>query len=283
MLPEESEGSLPQVRVLFTGWKDRPGHPDYGYSIARKNHLAQLVGELGGVVPPDQEKLDKKFTHMCVPPDCRTAKSLGAALMGKFVVPPQWVLDSKEQGCFQPEAPYGAVSQQQLKGKVFYVSDSFKARWGSREEKMVHVALKLIVTCGSGIDWSVTKDPAIPCDFTLVGDEQDVPKSSEPMPRVLGKLLTWDAFLDSVALSAPTSDAVGPSVSATGDGLTVSPETRKRALDVAATPPPKHPSPVKRRHVPPSSPTTTAPANRRRHVPPSPSSPRRSSRSRDVE
>lgn len=268
-----------QVRVLFTGWKDRAGVPDYPYSIAKKNQLAQIVSELGGVVPPDQEKLDKKFTHMCVPPDCRTAKSLGAALMGKFVVPPQWLLDSKTHGRFQPESAYGASTQQQLKGKVFYVSDSFKARWGSREEKMVHVALKLIVTCGSGVDWSVAKDPSVACDFTLVGDEREVvAKGDEPMPRVLGKLLTWDAFLDSVAVSSAPSDlVVGPSP--TKDGLTVSPpESRKRALETAPTPP-KNSTSAKRHHAPTSP--STAPANRRRHVPSPSSPPRRSSRSRD--
>jgi len=105
-----------------------------------------------------------------------------------------------------------------------------------------------------------------------------VPKSTEPMPRVWGKLLTWDAFLDSVAVSAPaTSDAVVPTTSSPPPrgGLTVSPETRKRVLE-APSPLLKNASPVKRRHVPASASPPIAPSNRRRHVPPSPSSPRRS-------
>jgi len=300
-------------------------------------------------VPPDQEKLDKKFTHMCVPPDCRTAKSLGAALMGKYVVPPQWLIDSKTHGRFQPESAYGASTQQQLKGKVFYVSDSFKARflplcllgiveglkrderfrWGSREEKMVHVALKVQQLCvfffkregrGKKFSFWLPMTHLVDCNlwfwnrlecgqrpvsclrfysgkiwlfafllsaFFQVGDEREVvPKANEPMPRVLGKLLTWDSFLDSVVVSSsapsvPSADiVVGPSP--TKDGLTVSPSetSRKRTLDSAPTPT-KNPSPAKRRQAP-SSPTT-APVNRRRHVPSPSSPPQRTSRSRDTD
>lgn len=188
------------VRVIFTGFADKPHQPDWKYTTAMKQKLKAYVRALGGSAPDDQ-KIIVSVTHIVVPNEARSAKSLAGALLGKCVIPPEWVMDSHRAGSFLPESRYVAAPKDHMpfKGRIFYLSDSFRARWGKSADKMCHVTLKLAITCGNGIDWSVKKDPAIPCDYTLVGDgEREYRPAAEDKvyPNRPGMLLTWNEFLD---------------------------------------------------------------------------------------
>lgn len=112
-----------------------------------QDHLRQCVYDLNGQVE-NSKSLSTSVTHLVIPPNMRTVKSIGAGLMGKPVLPPQWVIDSHEAKDFIHEGRYGANTSSHgvFRGKVFFIAESFKHQWGSVEpDKVIRMATTLIV------------------------------------------------------------------------------------------------------------------------------------------
>lgn len=60
------------------------------------------VQHLGGTIISSSE-FTKDLTHVVAPPGSRTMKTLAAALTHRWLVSPDWILESFERGEWLPE------------------------------------------------------------------------------------------------------------------------------------------------------------------------------------
>lgn len=90
-----------KVVVSFSGFKDG----DKSYSNNFKDDLIKKVLLLNCEVRQEAE-FDNKVTHVVTPPNTRTMKTLAAALTHRWLVTPQWVVDSADAGEILPEDKY---------------------------------------------------------------------------------------------------------------------------------------------------------------------------------
>lgn len=88
------ESKVKKVVVSFSGFK-----PD---DKIMKDDIIDRVLLLGGEVRLG-EVFDSKITHVVSPPNSRTMKTLAASLTSRWIVSPQWILDSTAAGYFVDE------------------------------------------------------------------------------------------------------------------------------------------------------------------------------------
>lgn len=143
-------------------------------------------------------------THCVIPPGSRTPKSLGAGLLGRHVVPPDWVEASTKLNRFADEESFGSLAgQRPFRCKTFFVSAEFKEQWA--QHSMMHEAVReLIVTYGQGALWDEMEKRPDVVHFTLIAS--DSPSSSQLSqsspsyvgPKEQGIRISWEEFLDRV-------------------------------------------------------------------------------------
>jgi len=151
---QHSENTKPVV--WFTGF----GPAD----LQRKDFLKLAVTNLGGEVRADI-KYDETITHVVMPPNTRTIKSLVALITGKWVVSPDWLDDCHNAKKFLPSNKYGKCGKKSpFEGKTFYLSPSFTNQYNTNSDSYKHVII-LLETIGHGI----RQESATGADFILVG------------------------------------------------------------------------------------------------------------------
>lgn len=88
--------------VCFSGFKEDDKSE---YSSSLRSELIDKVVKLGGEVKYDAG-FDRSITHVITPLKCRTMKTLAAALTKRWLVSPDWVVESSKAGKFLPEDRY---------------------------------------------------------------------------------------------------------------------------------------------------------------------------------
>jgi len=196
---------------MLTGFFDKTSDPGWLYNNACKDRLVNMCRDMAWEVTADLSQLKDCVTHVVVPHGCRTAKSLSAGCLGKFVLPPSWVEDSHSSGVKAEETRYCSNSNtgRPFAGKVFCVRTSFMDSCSLKKS-----ALTLITKYGNGRLWhTMRKRDRQLCggraDFTLVGDAEaahlDPNGSNFLVPRKHGKSSSRSSEIDSSFGEAPVS------------------------------------------------------------------------------
>lgn len=176
----------------------------------QKKSLADIVVRLGGEVRVEAE-FDNKITHVVTPePNTRTMKTLAAALTYRWIISPDWLINSGEAGKFVEEGEFGVrPATKPFDGKKFFFSDEFKKERSVKIENTTN-----LIDLGKGI--MVDKESS--ADFILVSDANS---KVAPNPKAV-------SFSQFVALIPLTQSSV----------------TSKSNLDLpSSNPPPNTPSP----------------------------------------
>lgn len=85
--------------VCFSGFKEDDTSE---YSATLRKDLIEKVVSLGGEVRYDAG-FDRAITHVITPPKCRTMKTLAASLTKRWLIGPEWVVESAKAGKFISE------------------------------------------------------------------------------------------------------------------------------------------------------------------------------------
>jgi hypothetical protein len=123
-----TENTSAEVVVAFSGFKENQSLP---YNFDLRDKLLRMVEKLGGrAVSSDADDLlsfDNSVTHVVAPSDARTPRVIVAALTGKWIVNPEWVLDSAKASCFIEEKAYGArrAGGSPFEGESIYLTPRF--------------------------------------------------------------------------------------------------------------------------------------------------------------
>jgi len=118
------------IVVAFSGFKESTALPN---NFEVRDKLLRMVERLGGhVVCSDADDLlafDNRVTHIVAPTEARTPRVIVAALTGKWIVSPEWVLESNKKGTFVDEKPYGGrrTGKSPFAGEQVYLSPRFVA------------------------------------------------------------------------------------------------------------------------------------------------------------
>lgn len=231
-MDEPSSSLIKDICIQSSGFTVNKADTTWKYDPAFKRVLAGYAKKLGGRVEA-AERVQGSVTHLVIPPNIRTPKSLSAGLMGKIVVPPEWLEQSFKHGYFLQEKLFGALpTQTPFRGKTVYITEGFKKYWiegGDDKEagvnkQIVQLAKALIVRSGSATLWEKNKS-CTSVDFSLVSDAelQSGVSSCEDGPHDLRELLTWQNFLNRIPGQIKTNDkgigADGPACGATSTGL----------------------------------------------------------------
>jgi regulator of replication initiation timing len=92
----KSEG----IVVIFSGFNAKQEK----YTIPLKEELTKFVIQMNGKVTENEE--DPTITHVVAPPTVRTYKTLCAALKHKWVISPEWIVESQKVSEFKDENDY---------------------------------------------------------------------------------------------------------------------------------------------------------------------------------
>jgi hypothetical protein len=101
--------------IAFTGFI-----PGTEFDIGFRNELSAYVEQLNGTVMVG-DTFDGEITHVVAPANCRTMKTLIASLTQRWVISPDWILDSLKENKFISERSYG----NRQKTNVFNDKDVF--------------------------------------------------------------------------------------------------------------------------------------------------------------
>jgi hypothetical protein len=158
---------------------------DAKFNSSFRDDLQDRVTLLQGSIA-ESETFDSKITHVVIPPNTRTMKTLAAALTKRWLVTAQWVLDSTEAGFFVEETKYGYKKQVcPFEGKKVYISGDFYL--ANRDKNIKEQSFKLLIEqLGKGK--IVTKPDG--ADFVLAANNDQ--QTNYPN----GTLLTWGQFFD---------------------------------------------------------------------------------------
>jgi hypothetical protein len=175
----KSHLSTPVKKVIcFSGFVDGTE-----YNTAMRKDLSVKVKALHGDIRITSE-FDNKITHVVAPPNSRTMKILAAALTGRWLIDPKWVIDSAAAGHFLNESLYGKkYSERPFEGKRFYLSEIFKVENKTKISKLQNATI--LITLGKG---TIVPRPDGEVHYTLVGSRV-APKD------VYGQPLTWNQFI----------------------------------------------------------------------------------------
>jgi len=106
--------------IAFTGFI-----PETEYDFKLRHKLAKYVERMKGKVLWG-DTFDAEITHIVAPPNCRTMKTLIASLTQRWVLSPNWILDSLKQNKFIDEKPYGnRQSTNVFNNKLVFISTDF--------------------------------------------------------------------------------------------------------------------------------------------------------------
>eukprot|EP01106_Pelomyxa_sp_JSP_P009615 TRINITY_DN2608_c0_g3_i4.p1 TRINITY_DN2608_c0_g3~~TRINITY_DN2608_c0_g3_i4.p1 ORF type:complete len:180 (-),score=54.05 TRINITY_DN2608_c0_g3_i4:78-617(-) len=86
--------------------------------------LANVVKQLGGIV---LQEFSSKITHVVCETGTVSLKAAMAAVSGRWVVTPQWVLQCQAESHFVLEASYGRQVVSRLCGKRVFVTEAYAA------------------------------------------------------------------------------------------------------------------------------------------------------------
>jgi len=90
-----------QITVAFSGFKE-----DSPYNDKLKQQLKEKILLLGANLW-DQDTFSAKITHIVCPPRLRSIKTIYCAVVGRWIMNPQWISDSFEANYFVDEHKYG--------------------------------------------------------------------------------------------------------------------------------------------------------------------------------
>ncbi|KAL6077105.1 hypothetical protein QOT17_002411 [Balamuthia mandrillaris] len=194
--------------IYFSGFK--PDDPIYNHRM--KESLATASLKLGGAEVRWDAEFDTQITHVIAPPDSRTMKTLAAALTGRWLMAPEWVLDSQREGRWLEEKSYGTCyAERPFALKRFYMAPSFRKENEKKNHKLSN-AHTLIVKLGRGT--VVTKPENV--DFTLVAT------NNQNASEVHGIPVTWAQFVNMIpgATASPPPPASSSATTSTNPTLT---------------------------------------------------------------
>eukprot|EP01114_Cavostelium_apophysatum_P015640 TRINITY_DN4306_c0_g1_i1.p1 TRINITY_DN4306_c0_g1~~TRINITY_DN4306_c0_g1_i1.p1 ORF type:complete len:1452 (-),score=526.24 TRINITY_DN4306_c0_g1_i1:463-4818(-) len=175
-----------KVLVSFSGFKEN----DSVFNTKFKDNLIERVILLGGDVRMG-ELFDAKITHVIAPPNCRTMKTLAASLTGRWLIQPQWVLESTGAGYFVEESKFGHRNPvSPFRDRKVFISEGFKKEMNERSFKDGNIKA-LVQQLGKGS--IVTEENE--ADFLLI------PSKGNSVPSANGnqeekRRLTWSQFFD---------------------------------------------------------------------------------------
>lgn len=156
---------------------------DYRKQIERKAKKSELFSAKIAKNPKDCIKA----THVILPSNVRTKKTLVGAAVGAWMIRPQWLEDSLEKNEIQPPEKYGYKCKvKPYEGKSIFLSNGFKE---VNKEKHFDEFSSIILLGGGSMCNS-----ALTADIILVSNEEKKNKSFE----LRGECQTWDDFFNNL-------------------------------------------------------------------------------------
>lgn len=136
---ENTEDAREQMIIVISGFKQSSDHL---YNRNVKKRICQYIEKLGnytssnGTTIPVQifkedntkptEPLDDSITHILCPPQSRTFKVLQAVLTHKWVVCPEWIIQSHKSNRWLPETSFGFKRlENPIENRSIYLAPSF--------------------------------------------------------------------------------------------------------------------------------------------------------------
>jgi len=120
-----------------------------------------------------------EITHV-IEGNSLSIKVLAAVVTGRWVVSPQWLVDSAAQGRFLNESRYGTKSLNPIRDKKFFFDESF----ATNDKRKRTIADLIITRLGKG---HIIEDSSS-ADFIIVGSSQNTSELSDHS-------YTWDEFV----------------------------------------------------------------------------------------
>eukprot|EP00698_Gefionella_okellyi_P005482 TRINITY_DN15012_c0_g1_i1.p1 TRINITY_DN15012_c0_g1~~TRINITY_DN15012_c0_g1_i1.p1 ORF type:complete len:466 (+),score=107.42 TRINITY_DN15012_c0_g1_i1:30-1427(+) len=174
---ESSPGKRSRTTPAVTPFIALSGFPKGDLQLEQ---LKEAACKLGISICNDAA-FNQKVTHLITPANASNPKVLAAALTEKWIVTPQWLLDSAEQGSCANETGYGKrYLHRPFMNKSFFLSERFLA-----EQKSNRVAnCRHFIQFGRG---KITQS-ADSADYVMVSDGDSDGVESE-------KALVWKTFI----------------------------------------------------------------------------------------
>jgi len=165
--------------VAFSGFM-----PGNSFDYPLRTQMGKQVEKLKGQVCWG-DTFDSSITHVVTPPNCRTMKTLIARLTGRWLVTPDWIIDSATAGHWVDEKPYGlSVTEDLFKNKNVFISEDFVTE-NAKDYNAQNFKL-LIEKLGRG---KITTS-AFNADLILV------PSQIKHNYHTLGRCLSWKQFFN---------------------------------------------------------------------------------------
>eukprot|EP01127_Copromyxa_protea_P023198 TRINITY_DN8624_c0_g3_i1.p1 TRINITY_DN8624_c0_g3~~TRINITY_DN8624_c0_g3_i1.p1 ORF type:complete len:1511 (-),score=427.56 TRINITY_DN8624_c0_g3_i1:47-4435(-) len=186
---QEEEATPPGTVVAFTGFVPTSKK----YNLKMRAQLAKSVQNLGGNVEWG-DTFHSTITHVIAPPDCRTMKTLIARLTGRWLVTPEWILQSAKSKKFLDEGKYGSrITVPTFQDKTVFISEDFRKENASNHFHEENFKT-LIETLGKG---RIVKS-AFGADIVLIPA-----LSAHNFGKLTATCLTWKEFFNHIQ---PISD-----------------------------------------------------------------------------
>jgi chromosome segregation ATPase len=100
-----------------------------GLEAPKVEQLTQLVNALGSAQVLANSEFHPNITHIVTPPDCKTMKALAGILTSRWLVTPEWVVESAAGGHWLPEDTFGTRMLREdnpVRGKAFFLTPEFR-------------------------------------------------------------------------------------------------------------------------------------------------------------
>eukprot|EP01135_Chromosphaera_perkinsii_P002476 Nk52_evm82s223 gene=Nk52_evmTU82s223 len=173
-----------KVCILFSGFKPKSEK----YSLGFKKNLINMAKKLGVEVKLENE-LEDAVSHVVAPPGCTTMKTLAASLTGRWIMRPEWIKLSKNEGNLLDEGAFGFISSYSpFSGKKVCLSEAFLKENSEKHFKLDNCRL-LVETLGKGSLCSEIDN----ADYILCTDSEASAETAEERKK-RGKVY-WDEFL----------------------------------------------------------------------------------------
>ena len=116
------------------------------------NKFTKIIADLGGSVCGGIN-FSEDLTHVLAPPGYVSIRVLGAALSGKWIVPPRWLEACAAQGRWLPEVEHGGFlnnGRKPFRFKTLWMSEAFVAQQARHQNFQTESLRALLTKIGKG-------------------------------------------------------------------------------------------------------------------------------------
>jgi hypothetical protein len=175
--------------IAFAGFKD----------LKWVQELTEKAKLLHCTVVEDGGRFDASVTHIVAPVNTRTLKTMVASLLHRWLIAPEWLLQSSEAGYLLPEYSFGQKCHRErpFESKLVLLSQGFREENATRMDLRELRLLVEQVGRGKVLLENRTEDynnPLVDYVLVSVGEKAECPSEVSAKSQPDARLLTWKEF-----------------------------------------------------------------------------------------